>query len=163
MGKNTSQPPANGSPIRAQSTEATPSLRVLVVEDCPVSQVIAKRLLKSLGHQVVVVSDGRPAVEQAADGFDLILMDMQLPTLSGPEAAQRIRALEAQQGRTPVPIVAVTANAREADIAACRAAGMSAFLPKPMRRAALVETIREQVFGWVVMAATTRNGPHPTV
>lgn len=110
-------------------------VRVLLAEDNIVNQAIAKRLLVSVGCEVVVAEDGRRAVEEARlRPFDLILMDVQMPELDGLEAARQIRELpHIRQPR----IVAVTANAFETDRSACLAAGMDDFIAKPLRLVSL--------------------------
>jgi signal transduction histidine kinase/ActR/RegA family two-component response regulator len=114
-------------------------MSVLVAEDNPVNQAIARRLLERLGCEVSLADDGRAAVEVASGiAFDLILMDVRMPVLDGLSAARAIRAL-------PLPrqprIVAVTANAYESDRAECLEAGMDDFMPKPLR----LEVLRRQL------------------
>ena len=104
---------------------------VLVVEDHPVNQKVARRFLERLGCNVVVADDGEQAIRAfSASRFDLVLMDIQMPGIDGYEAAQRIRRLETQEPRTP--IVALTANAMSGQLERCIAAGMDDFLPKPV-------------------------------
>lgn len=107
-------------------------LRVLVAEDTPANQVVARAMLEKLGHRVQVVGDGDEAVVAATSGsFDLILMDVQMPTVDGYEATRRIRSLPPPVGSTP--IVALTAFAQAEDRQAARAAGMTDYLGKPIR------------------------------
>jgi len=107
-------------------------LRVLLVDDSAVSQQVACCMLEALGCEVVAAADGSTAVEQALAGsFDLVLMDCQMPCLDGFEATRRIRTGEAARQRRPVPIVAITGDARPADRARCLAAGMTDFVSKP--------------------------------
>jgi CheY-like chemotaxis protein len=112
------------------------SLRILVVDDNPLNQIVASGLLRQDGHDAVVASDGAEALAFVqASHFDLVLMDMQMPTMDGLEATRRIRALS---GRLAIiPIVALTANAMPAQIQACRDAGMNDHLAKPIDRTAL--------------------------
>lgn len=107
-------------------------LRVLVAEDNAVNAMIARRMLEGLGHEVELVADGKQAVGRAFDGFDAIIMDMLMPNLDGPGATRQIREREAHQGRSPLPIIALTANATDDDRARCLAAGMSGYLTKPL-------------------------------
>jgi CheY-like chemotaxis protein len=89
-----------------------------------------------MGHRPVLVADGQQAVEQARKGcWSLVLMDMQMPVLDGVGATRAIRALPGDQGR--VPIVAMTANARDDDRRACLDAGMDDFVSKPIDTQAL--------------------------
>ncbi len=109
------------------------SLRVLVAEDNVVNQRLARRLLEKRGHQVVVAANGREALEAIeAHIFDLVLMDVQMPEVDGLEATATLRAREAGQD-THLPIIALTAHAMKGDRERCLAAGMDAYLSKPIR------------------------------
>jgi signal transduction histidine kinase/CheY-like chemotaxis protein len=111
-------------------------LSVLVAEDNATNRLVALKLLEGWGCRAVFAEDGAQAVEAAGVGrYDLILMDLQMPVMDGLAAARAIRAGEGPN--TTTPIVALTANAGAEDQAACRAAGMSGFIPKPIRPAAL--------------------------
>ena len=108
---------------------------ILLAEDNLLNQEIATELLAMEGVQVVPAENGRKAVEAFAASqpgtFDAILMDIQMPELDGYGAAREIRQLDRPDART-IPILAVTANAFEDDIAAARAAGMNGHIPKPI-------------------------------
>jgi CheY-like chemotaxis protein/HPt (histidine-containing phosphotransfer) domain-containing protein len=109
--------------------------RVLLVEDNPVNQEVARELLEAAGLQVDVVADGQAALDRLAQTpCDLVLMDMQMPRMDGLEATRRIRQGSAQPR---VPILAMTANADGADRLACLAAGMDGHVPKPVDPSAL--------------------------
>ena len=109
---------------------ATSSLQVLLVEDHPVNQMLATTLLRKWGHTVVIAHNGQEAVDLfPSQHWDLILMDMQMPVMGGLEATRLIRATEPANQRTP--IVAMTANAMEADRQACLEAGMDDHVAKP--------------------------------
>ncbi len=123
----------------ARQRAASESLagRVLVAEDQIVNQRLVQVLLERLGCSVEVVENGRDAVAAAArGGFDLLLMDCQMPVLDGFAAAEQIRRAEAGSAAR-LPIVALTANAMRGDEERCLAAGMDGYLTKPLRRAAL--------------------------
>jgi two-component system, sensor histidine kinase len=106
--------------------------RVLLAEDNPVNAIVAETVLQRIGLEVTTVTDGELAVVQArSGGWDLVLMDCQMPGVDGFEATQRIRAEERQRGRPRVPIVALTANALEGDRERSLAAGMDDHLAKP--------------------------------
>ncbi|QVM92876.1 response regulator [Pseudomonas entomophila] len=113
--------------------------RILLVEDNPVNQLVAKGMLAKLGCQVQVAAHGAEALELLEqETFDLVLMDCNMPVMDGYEASRRIR----QSGRWPeLPIVALTANAMPEERERCRAAGMNDYLAKPFRREELLALI----------------------
>ena len=99
------------------------------------------RMLEKEGHTVTVAANGRLALEALAEGgYDLVLMDVQMPEMGGLEATAQIRSGEEATG-DHIPIVGLTANAMKSDEEACLAAGMDAFLAKPLRRQRLVEVL----------------------
>jgi len=106
--------------------------RVLLVEDNPVNQLVAKGMLSKLGCEVVTAAHGAEALDQLElSDFDMVLMDCNMPVMDGYEASRQIR----RSGRWPqLPIVALTANAMSEERERCRAAGMNDYLAKPFRR-----------------------------
>lgn len=113
--------------------------RILLVEDEPINQMIARELLEEASLVVQVADNGQQAVEMAlSTPFDLILMDVQMPILDGISAAHRIRAL---QPDIQTPIIALTANAFSDDRRKCLAAGMNDFVSKPVDPDVLFEII----------------------
>jgi two-component system, sensor histidine kinase and response regulator len=119
-------------------------LRVLLAEDSLVNQKLAVALLEDQGHAVVVVGNGREAVSAVqAEMPDLVLMDVQMPEMDGLEATERIRGWEQRTG-TRVPIVAMTAHALKGDRERCLAAGMDAYVAKPIRADELFAAIYAQ-------------------
>ena len=124
------------APAPSPPAPASRTLRILLVEDHPVNQILATTLLKKWGHTVVLADNGQKAVDLfPTSHWDLVLMDMQMPVMGGLEATALIRSNEPSSHRTP--IIAVTANAMEADREACLKAGMDDFLSKPFNSAAL--------------------------
>ncbi len=119
-------------------------LKILVAEDNRVNQEVARKILEKRGHAVVIAADGFEAVramEEAVEvPFDLILMDVQMPRMSGLEAAQAIRQRERGSSRR-VPIVALTAHAMQGDKERCLESGMDEYLSKPVHAAQLLETV----------------------
>ena len=116
---------------RGEPRDRSRRLSILVAEDVPMNQMLIQSLLDTLGHHCEVVADGQQAVEAAAaTRYDLILMDLQMPVMTGLDAARAIRAFTAPASL--VPIIALTANAFAEDIAACKEAGMNDFVPKPL-------------------------------
>jgi signal transduction histidine kinase/CheY-like chemotaxis protein/HPt (histidine-containing phosphotransfer) domain-containing protein len=109
-----------------------PDAKILLVEDNPVNQRVFTRQLEALGLKVDIRGDGADGVEARCNGgYDVILMDCQLPTMDGIDASRQIRAWEAQQNAKRVPIIAVTAHVMAGDAEACFQAGMDDYLPKP--------------------------------
>ena len=125
-----------------QTTRVQRSLRILLVEDHPVNQLVAATLLRKRNHQVVVAENGQQAVElfPTAD-WDIVLMDMQMPVMDGIDATVRIRASETAGQR--VPIIAITANALASDRDIAMAAGMDGHLPKPFNGAQLDQVLEQ--------------------
>lgn len=126
------------------STPARPRLagRVLLAEDNPVNALVTGAILARIGVQVRTVTDGAQAVTAALQGgYDLILMDCQMPGLDGFEATQQIRADEQRTGRRRVTIIALTANALEGDRERSLRAGMDEHLAKPFRESEMVEML----------------------
>ena len=135
-------------------------LTVLVAEDNEINALLVRRLLEKLGHETVWVRDGHAAVAAALDpaaAFDLVLMDMQMPECDGLTATRMIRAKEA--GGRRLPIIAVTANAFVEDRAAAIAAGMDAFVTKPLDRDRLAETL--ELYGPVTTPDRGPEGRQP--
>jgi CheY-like chemotaxis protein len=118
-------------------------LRVLVAEDNLVNRKLVMRLLEKRGHHVHAVENGRDAVTtiaSTATGFDVVLMDLQMPEMSGFEATHAIRERE-RGGPIHVPIVALTAHAMAGDRERCLAAGMDGYLSKPIEVNDLITTV----------------------
>lgn len=116
-------------------------LRVLVAEDHPVNELLMRQLLKRLGCETTVAKNGLEAVAAwKRGGIDLIMMDVQMPELSGLDATAEIRRLESA-GSTHTPIVAVTANAMSGDADKCLTAGMDAYTSKPVSPQALTKAM----------------------
>ena len=121
--------------------QANRQLRVLVAEDNPTNQALVGALLKQKGHRVTLVGNGRLAADRAVlETFDVILMDVQMPEMGGLEATALIRDHERTAGGH-VPIVALTARAMPGDREQCLAAGMDAYVSKPLRAEDLFSAI----------------------
>ena len=136
-------PVAAAPPVAAVEGAGGPlgSLRVLVVDDNRVNQLVAERLLAQRGHQVVVAEDGLAALELLRQDrrFDVVLMDCMMPRMDGLEATRRIRGM-GLDGRA-LPVLALTASLTPEDREACRAAGMDGVLGKPLRREELFDAL----------------------
>ncbi len=131
-----------GPERRQKKVEA---LKILLAEDNPINQRLATVLLESRGHTVTLAENGLEVLEALeCDQFDLILMDVQMPELDGIATTEQIRAHERETGGH-IPIVALTAHALKGYPERCLAAGMDAYLPKPLDEADLLETINRVV------------------
>jgi len=135
-------PPAPPAAPSAETKIPSPAgIHVLLVEDNMVNQKLARRILENVGYTVVCAMDGREAVDAcAAQHFDLVLMDLQMPHMDGFEATAELRRREAISGGH-LPIVALTANAMAGDRQRCLAAGMDGYVTKPMKRPELFQAI----------------------
>ncbi|MEO0468699.1 MAG: PAS domain-containing protein [Bacteroidota bacterium] len=117
---------------------------ILLVEDNPINQKVAKRILKKFRANVEIANNGLEALEFVQlRQFDLVLMDMQMPEMDGLDATRAIRKLE---GMWQPPILAMTANASEEDRQACLASGMDDFLTKPIK----LEVLRKNLRKWLL-------------
>lgn len=124
-------------------------LKVLVAEDDAVNRMVVSKMLGGFDVELRVVTDGVDAVAAASEGdYDVVLMDVRMPDMDGLAAT---RAIRAQGGRfEALPIIALTANAFPEDVRICREAGMSDFLPKPLRKPALVAALLRALDGHVM-------------
>jgi two-component system sensor histidine kinase TorS len=110
-----------------EALAADPGLRLLVVEDHLVNQTVIRTCLEVMGHAVTIVGSGQAALEAVRlTAFDAVLMDVNLPDMSGIEVTRQILAM------TRIPVIGVSAHVQPRDIAACREAGMVEILPKPI-------------------------------
>ena len=158
IARSLGRPLAAGAPplTRHSLSDARPRLRVLLAEDNAINQKLAIRLLEKQGHTVTLAADGVEAVAAVEKiEFDVILMDVQMPNMSGLEAAAAIRTLERGTGRH-VPIVAMTAHAMKGDQERCLESGMDAYISKPIQPDRMMEVI-----GRVTAAASETAQPAP--
>jgi CheY-like chemotaxis protein len=119
-------------------------LRLLLAEDNPVNQRFAVRILEKRGHTVVVATNGREALDlRRREAFDAVLMDVQMPEMDGFEAAAAMRAYERAEGGH-VPIIAMTAHAMKGDKERCLAAGMDAYVSKPLQAREFLNVVEGQ-------------------
>jgi len=145
--------PVSGSYDQAQICRRCVGARVLLAEDDPINQEVACSLLADSGLRVDVASNGLEAVRMvAAQSYDLVLMDMQMPEMDGLDATRAIRALP---GQGAVPILAMTANAFTEDRHRCIEAGMNDFIAKPVDPATMFNTICK----WLPAAAAESAPP----
>jgi CheY-like chemotaxis protein/HPt (histidine-containing phosphotransfer) domain-containing protein len=127
--------------------------RILVVDDNPVNQRVAVRMLEKMGHDVEVADNGAIAVERIAkDRYDAVLMDCQMPVMDGFEATRAIRLQEGADRHTPV--IAMTAGAMMGDEGKCLDAGMDAYLSKPIKADGLATMVER----WTMLGTHARLG-----
>jgi two-component system sensor histidine kinase/response regulator len=122
------------------------SVSILLAEDNPVNQKLAKAMLTKAGYRVEVANDGKEAVEKftsSPEDFDLIFMDVMMPDTDGLQATRAIR----EKGFYTIPIIALTAAAMKGDKERCLEAGMDDYIPKPIKRELVFEIIEKWVFG----------------
>ena len=127
--------------VPAAREAGAPSLRVLVAEDNPVNQRVVESILEHRGHTPRLTANGREALAAwEREGFDVVLMDVQMPEMDGFQATAAIRSREESTG-AHIPIIALTAHALKGYRERCLAAGMDAYLAKPIRSEELIELI----------------------
>lgn len=140
--------PALPAPPAEPAAEPERALRILAVDDNANNRQVLKIVLDLLGAQVSFAEDGLQAVNAWSEGgFDLILMDLQMPVMDGLTATREIRSRERAAGAAAIPIAAVTANAMTHHAEQCLAAGMDAHVSKPIRAAELFEVIARLMEG----------------
>jgi signal transduction histidine kinase/DNA-binding response OmpR family regulator len=151
----------------AEAKQSAGGASILLVEDLPMNQELAKAMIGRMGHRVDVAGDGVEALEAvAARHYDLILMDIQMPRMDGITATRRIRALDGPAAE--VPIVAMTANVLPEQVREFLSAGMSGHVAKPVRQAELQSAIASALaaqpasrrgLGARMETAETQEGP----
>jgi len=124
--------------------DAKQSVRILMAEDNELNRKLASFVLNKAGYQLEVVTTGKEAVETFLSdpgGFDLVLMDIQMPEMNGKDAARMIR----KKGFTQIPIIAMTASTMKGDREKCLEAGMNDYIAKPIKRESLYQAIKKWV------------------
>ncbi len=110
-------------------------LRILLADDAQAMRMLVELHLKGTPHTLALAEDGRRAVDIfAAESFDLVLMDMEMPVMDGRAAAQAIRAMERERGLAPVAMAALTGDADPESRRRCLDAGCTEFLAKPLKK-----------------------------
>ncbi len=154
--------PASARAVKARQSLAAAAVgpdsegaRILVVDDHPVNRLFAVRLLEKLGFKDIVAADNGAQAVRLADegGFDLILMDCQMPQMDGLEATRRIRENERSRGLPHKPVIAVTAHAMSGDRENCLQAGMDDYISKPISPPALAASMLK----WLEKGGTDKN------
>ena len=132
------------APIGTDPESPLRDLRILMAEDSPDNRTIAMAYLEETPYQIEIAETGAIAFEKFTAGhYDLVLMDRQMPVMDGLTATRAIRAWEKANGRTPTPIIALTASALKGDREMCLAAGCTAFLTKPIKQEVLLQAIKD--------------------
>ena len=150
---------SRGSRTLSSTVTASPG-RILVVEDNPVNQLVAVRMLEKLGHHADVAANGKEALDALRTiPYDLVFMDCQMPEMDGFEAAQRIRQGEAGQTRVGIPIIAMTARAMQGDREACLSSGMNDYVTKPVDPVVLSEVLGTWLGRGTPSSITARKEP----
>ena len=145
--------------IQEQAPVDLPPLTLLVADDVPQNLELLQIMLSRLGHTLSTASNGIDAVQAFAAGrFDVVLMDVQMPVLNGLDASRQIRRFEAESGRAPTPIIALTASVLEEDADAARQAGMDGFASKPVDMRQLSQEIA-RVLGLQLRPADATRQP----
>jgi signal transduction histidine kinase/ActR/RegA family two-component response regulator len=135
-------PAAEAAPATPEAPEELPALRVLVADDNPINQAVARAILEAAGCNVEAVADGAQALERLRiEAFDVVLMDVHMPVMDGIEAVGRLR--DGQAGPPDVPVVALTADAMPGEEARLKALGFDALQHKPVQPAALIAAIAQ--------------------
>ena len=133
---------APAEPAAQEAPQPTP-LRILLADDSEDNVFLIRSYLKDSACRLEVANNGEEAVRKfVSGGFDMVLMDMQMPVLDGYSATERIRAWERQRALAPAPILALTAYARPEELEKSVRAGCTAHLTKPIRRQTLLESLR---------------------
>ncbi|THD66193.1 ATP-binding protein [Phenylobacterium sp.] len=149
---------AGAAQAEAAQTDGDRNIRLLAAEDNPTNQQVLAAVMESLGIDIDIVSDGKQAIDAwRVGGYDLVLMDIQMPIMDGIEAARQIRATELDEQRKRTPIVALTANALTYQVEEYMAAGMDGHVAKPIEIAKLYEAISAAL----TAAATGASGRTP--
>ncbi len=136
--------PANGAPVAQMQPQTGRPLRILLAEDSADNRLLIAAYLKNTPHQLDTADNGEIAVTKfAADPYDLILMDMQMPVMDGYSATREIRKWQGERAMAPVPIIALTASALKEDVQRSLEAGCDQHVAKPVRKATLLAAVRD--------------------
>lgn len=150
----------DSDPLSAPEAPQVDPMMIMLAEDNKVNQEVCLRRLERMGHDVLIVENGKQAIEAYEQAeFDLILMDVQMPIMDGLVATKEIRKIEAAHGRY-TPIIAMTARAMKQDEQLCLAAGMDAYMAKPFRTSKLTEILQKVAMAQGAPLATQSANAH---
>jgi PAS domain S-box-containing protein len=134
----------DGSEASLDLDRAPQRLRVLVVDDAHANRHLVRTLLEQRGHEVATENDGEAALARlSSERPDVVLMDVSLPGIDGLEATRRLRMKESTLASPPLPVIALTAHTMEGDREECLAAGMNAYLSKPVDAHELIMLVED--------------------
>lgn len=142
----------------ASPGEQQRSLRILLADDNEINRRLGVKMLENHGHSVIVATNGREAAAMSEEGFDIILMDVQMPMMNGFEATSLIRQRESTTNRR-TPIVAMTAHAMKGDRERCLEAGMDDYVSKPIRAEALFKAMKNVIPDLIVESEALASPP----
>ncbi|MBF0213428.1 MAG: PhnD/SsuA/transferrin family substrate-binding protein [Magnetococcales bacterium] len=139
--------------LRLEPEQDTPidhgrSLRILLAEDAEENRILFEAYLLDSSHRLVMVNDGVEAVSRVrhdAEGFDVVVMDIQMPNMDGYTAIRHIRVWEQENGRAPLPIITLSAHVLDGEVERTREAGGSLYLSKPIGKKKLLATLQQVV------------------
>lgn len=130
----------------AQSIDGSHKLKILLVEDNKANQLVVKSLLKKCNCTIEITGNGLEAIDALKEkSYDLVLMDIQMPLMDGIEATKRIRDGRAETSNPQIPIIAITAHARQEDQRKGYRAGMDDYVTKPVSRTRLLDAIQKLI------------------
>jgi CheY-like chemotaxis protein len=159
--------PSPAGALAQKQPGSGPLMRVLLVEDNPVNQMVASHQLRKLDCEIEIAGNGLEAVAAwQRGGHDMIFMDCQMPEMDGYEATRKIRVLEKERSLAPIRIIAMTAAAMEGDRESCLQAGMDDYISKPVKIQEikkLLQTNFPDRFGHDPAAGTAANTSTTTV
>ena len=145
-----------------QDTIRGPRGRVLLVDDEPINQKVGVAILKKFGIESAVADNGREAVRMIEENhYDLVLMDIQMPEMSGFDATEAIRKREVLNGLSRIPIIAMTANVMESTREHCLTIGMDDFIAKPIKADTMMERLQPWLGRFTIISG--REVPPPSV
>ncbi len=145
--------------------QSTISLKILLVEDMEMNQLVATRMLHNLGHDIAVVGNGEQALEVLSrESFDLVFMDIQMPVMDGLQALKHIRDKERKEGKNAhMPVVAMTANALKGDRETYIEAGMDDYIAKPLTMNSVNDVINIIIDRFDLINTKNNKGAHAPV
>ncbi|MBF0162065.1 MAG: response regulator [Magnetococcales bacterium] len=151
--------PQASPPLPDPTAGPTKGLRILLAEDAEENQVLFAAYLTDTAHQLVIVNNGMEAIARIQEeGFDVVVMDIQMPVMDGCTALRRIRQWKQERGASPVPVILLSGHALEEEAAFVRESGCMLYLAKPLRKQPIIEALREIACSSLVPAGEREQG-----